>query len=86
MGGKPNGSTWSEWNGLRVGHCCGMCPSKFMADPEKALKSAGIEWKDAAAAVKKVNDAKGADRAKALAELKKKWTVVREPAAEGDGK
>ncbi len=81
MGGKPNGKTWSEWNGLRVGHCCGMCTSKFAADPEKVLRQAGIEWKDAAAAVKKVNETKGADRDKALVELKKKWTVVREPAA-----
>lgn len=81
MGGRPNGRTWSEWNGLRIGHCCGMCTSKFAADPEKALKQAGIDWKDAAAAVKKVNEATAGDREKALAELKKKWTVVREPAA-----
>lgn len=80
MGGKPNGTTWSEWNGLRIGHCCGMCTSKFAADPEKAMKQAGIEWKGAAAAVKKVNEAKGADRDKAIAELKKQWTVLREPA------
>jgi hypothetical protein len=82
MGGKVNGKTWSEWNGLRIGHCCGMCPSKFAADPEKALTKAGIDWKDAAAAVKKASEAKGPDRDKAIAELKKKWTVVREPAAE----
>lgn len=81
MGGKVNGRTWSEWNGLRIGHCCGMCTSKFAADPEKALKAAGIEWKDAAAAVRKVNEANGAGRGLALASLKKSWTVVREPAA-----
>ncbi len=82
MGGKVNGKTYSEWKGLRVGHCCGMCPSKFAANPEQYLKQTGVDWKAALAAVKKVNDAKGADRDKALAELKKKWTVVREPAAE----
>ena len=81
MGGKPDGKTWSEWNGLRIGHCCPMCIAKLAADPEGVLQTAGIEWKDAAAAVKKVNEAKGPDREKALVELKKKWTVVREPAA-----
>lgn len=81
MGGKPNGKLFSEWNGLRVGHCCAMCPAKFSADPEKYLDASGIDWKAAVAAVKKVNEAKGADRDKALAELKKKWTVARDAAA-----
>ena len=81
MGGKPNGKTFSEWNGVRVGHCCGMCPPKFAANPEQYLKQTGIDYEAAAAAVKKVDEAKGADRDKALTELKKKWTVVREPAA-----
>jgi len=82
MGGKVDGKTFSEWNGLRIGHCCPMCPEKLKADPEAALKKAGIEWKDAAAAVKKVSDAKTPeDREKALAALRKKWTVV-EPAKE----
>lgn len=81
MGGKVNGKTFSEWNGLRVGHCCPMCVAKFGKDPAAYLKTAGIEWRAAAEALKKVNDAKGADRDKALAALKAKWTVVREPAA-----
>lgn len=85
MGGKPDGRTFSEWNGLRVSHCCGMCTSKFLAAPERSLKQAKIEWKDAAAAVKKVNDAKGAARVKALEELRKVWTVVREPEPEPPG-
>lgn len=82
MGGKANGKTFSEWNGLRVSHCCGMCVAKFAANPEKFLDGTGVDWKAALAAVKKVAEAKGADRDKALAELKAKWTVVREPAAE----
>ena len=53
-----------------------------MADPEAALKKAGIEWKDAAAAVKKVDDAKTTEeREKALKALKLKWKIV-EPAKE----
>jgi hypothetical protein len=81
MGGKPDGETWSEWNGLRVGHCCGGCVKKFAADPAAALDAAGIAWKDAAAAVKKVNDAKTPeDRALAMKELRAKWTVAREDA------
>ena len=58
MGGKINGKTWSEWNGLRVGHCCPMCTAKFAANPEQYLKQAGVDWKAAVAAVKKVNEAK----------------------------
>lgn len=83
MGGKPDGKTFSEWSGLRVGHCCGMCPGKFQADPAKALDKAGIDWKPAAAAVKKVADAKTPeDRSKALKAVASKWKVVREPAPE----
>ncbi len=82
MGGTPNGKTFSEWRGLRIGHCCGGCTSKFAAAPEKSLEDAGIEWRDAADAVDTVNDAKGAERVKALAVLKQRWTVVREPATE----
>jgi YHS domain-containing protein len=79
MGGKPDGRTWSEWNGVRVGHCCAGCTKKFATDPEKYLAATGLDWKPVAAAVKKVNEAKGADRDKALSELKQKWIVVREP-------
>ena len=85
MGGKADGKTWSEWNGLRVGHCCPMCTAKFAANPEEYLKQAGVDWKAAVAAVRKVNEAKGADRATALAELKKHWTVVREAEAAPKG-
>lgn len=81
MGGEPTGKLFSEWSGLRVGHCCPMCTSKFAADPQKYLDASGLDWKAAAAAVKKVEEAKGADRDNALAELKQKWTVVREPVA-----
>ena len=80
MGGTPNGKTFSEWHGLRIGHCCGGCTKTFAVDPETSLENAGIEWRDAADAVKKVNDAKGAAHVKALAALKSNWTVVREPA------
>lgn len=82
MGGKPDGKTWSEWNGLRIGHCCPGCRAKFGADAEKYLAGAKIDWKPAAAAAKAVDVAKGADRVKALAALKAKWTVLREPAPE----
>ncbi len=82
MGGKPDGKTWSEWNGLRVGHCCPGCIAKFKADPAKALDAKGIEWKAAALAVAEVNKAQGEARAKALAALKKTHKVLREPAPE----
>ena len=82
MGGKVDGESWSEWNGLRIGHCCPGCVEELLKDPAAALDRAKIAWQDAAAAVKKVNESKGEERVKALAELKAKWTVVREPAPE----
>jgi len=80
MGGEPDGKTFSEWRGLRVNHCCGMCGKKFLANPEALLDEVAPNWRDAVAAVKSVNDAEGKDRKKALSALRKKWTVVREPA------
>ena len=77
--GKPvNGRTWSEWNGLRVGHCCPSCIQDFLADPEKALDEAGIEWREAAAAVAAIDAASGHERHTLLAETGKKFKVVRE--------
>ncbi len=81
MGGEPDGETWSEWNGLRVGHCCPGCTKRFLANPEALLDEAAPQWREAAAAVKTVNDAEGAAQKKALDALRKKWTVVREPAS-----
>jgi hypothetical protein len=77
---KPvNGRTWSEWNGLRVGHCCPPCMDEFLADPEKHLDELGIEWRPAAEAVAAVNGATPAERGARLAELESRYTVVRVP-------
>lgn len=86
MGGDVDGKSYTEWNGLRVGHCCPGCSKKLLAYPEKVLADSKIEWKAAADAVKAVDAAKGADRAKALDALKKKWKVLREPAPESPAK
>lgn len=83
MGGDPDGETFSEWNGLRVSHCCPACMKKFLADPEHALDEAGLRWMDAADAVAKVLAATGADRERELAEAGKRWTILRRPSAEG---
>ncbi len=80
MGGEPDGKTFSEWNGLRVNHCCPMCGKKFLANPEALLDEVAPKWRDAAAAVRAVNDAQGAERDTALKVLRETWTVVREPA------
>lgn len=80
MGGPVDGSTWSVWNGIRIGHCCGGCSAKLMAAPEKYLDKTGIDWRKARSAVEKVNAASGAEQEKLLAELERTWTVVRRPA------
>ena len=82
MGGAVNGKTFTEWNGLRVGHCCPGCSKRFLANPEALLDEVAPDWRAAAAAVQSVNDAKGAAREKALTNLEKTWKVVRKPAAE----
>jgi hypothetical protein len=77
---KPvTGKTWSEWNGLRVGHCCPPCIKKFLADPEKALDEAGVEWREAARLVDAVKAANGEERKRLLAEADAKYGIVRMP-------
>ena len=79
MGNKVNGRTWSEWNGIRVGHCCPPCIEDFLAKPETALDEAGIEWRDAAKIVAAVNAASGHTRMTILDGAKKKYGIVRMP-------
>jgi rubredoxin len=82
MGGKVDGETFSEWEGLRIGHCCPGCTAALAKDPAAVLDRAKVDWREAAGAVKRVNEATGEARTKALAELRAKWKVVREPAPE----
>ncbi|MCU0725487.1 MAG: hypothetical protein MUE73_06830 [Planctomycetes bacterium] len=82
MGGKVDGKTFSEWEGLRIGHCCPGCTAALAKDPAAVLDRAKVDWREAAGAVKRVNEATGEARTKALAELRAKWKVVREPAPE----
>jgi hypothetical protein len=77
MGGAVDGKTYEEWNHLRVGYCCPGCDRKFLVDPEGVLDDAGIEWREAAAAVKKYRDASSEHKAHALAAIEKRWKVVR---------
>lgn len=78
MGGDTKADVYTDWNGLRIRHCCGGCTGGLLDDPAKALDAAGIEWRKAAAAVARVRNATGEARAKLLAELKKDYTVVGE--------
>ena len=79
MGNAVNGKTWSEWNGLRIGHCCPPCVEDLLADPEKALADAGIEWREAAKLVAAVEVARGEERKRLIAEAEEKYGVVRMP-------
>lgn len=82
MNGTPDGKSFSDWRGLRIGHCCGTCVPKFDADPEWYLEAAGIEWRGPAGMVRQVERARGAGRAEAVARLRSRWPVVREPDAD----
>ena len=79
MGNDVNGRTWSEWNGLRIGHCCPPCVKDLLADPEKALDDAGIEWRDAAKLAADVKKATGEERKRLLAIAEEKYGIVRMP-------
>jgi len=69
MGGEPDGETFSDWNGLRVAHCCAGCTKQFLADPEMSLDEAGVEWREAAALVERARTTQGAERDRALQAL-----------------
>jgi hypothetical protein len=79
MGGEVDGKTYSEWNGLRIGHCCPPCIEKLLAAPEKVLDDAGIEWREAARLVEQMKTASGEKRRALLTEAGKRFTVVRRP-------
>ena len=78
MGGKVDGKTYTEWNGLRIGHCCPGCTEPLLADPVKLLDDMGAEWREAAKLAALANNATGDARAKLVAEAKERFEVVRE--------
>ena len=86
MEGTVDGKTFSEWNGLRVGHCCPGCGTQFLRDPESLLDDVAPSWREAAAAVRRFGEADSAARARLLPELRSRWRVVREPAPPGVSK
>jgi hypothetical protein len=78
MGGKVDGKTYTVWNGVRIGHCCPGCISRTLANPEKVLDEAGIDWREASKAVAAVRNASGKKRAELLESLKSDYDVVGE--------
>ena len=78
-GGEVDGTTYTEWNNLRVGFCCPGCDTRFLKDPETALEKAGIEWTEVAKSIATYNAAPAEHRAHALDALRKQWKVIREP-------
>lgn len=82
MGGEVDGETVSEWNGMRVNHCCAGCSKRFLKDPETLLDDVSIDWRQLRDALRKYADADEDDRSAALDAIRARWTVVREPAIE----
>lgn len=80
MQGDVDAETFTEWNGLRVGHCCPGCSKRFLKDPETLLDEVAPKWREALAAAKAIETASGAEREKALAAAQKRWKVIRSPA------
>lgn len=76
---EVHGKSFVDWNGLRVHLCCAACVSGFWPRPGLVLEHAKIEWRDAATAVRAVNESRGEDREKALQGLRSEWKVLREP-------
>ena len=78
-GGKVDGTTYTEWNNLRVAFCCPGCDTRFLKDPEAALEKAGIEWTEVAQSIAAYNTAPAEHRKHALDAIRKQWKVIREP-------
>lgn len=76
---KVDGTTYVEWNNLRVGCCCPGCDTRFLNDPEGALKEAGIEWRELGEALDRYRNAPAAHKQHELVALRKRWKVIREP-------
>ena len=84
MGGTVNGKDYIEWNHLRIGTCCPGCDRDFLEGPEDALETLSVDWRAALADVESYLEAAPEHRGHKLAELRKRWTVVRE--SEGAGR
>ena len=78
MRNPVDGKTYSVWNGLRIGHCCPPCAADLLADPERLLDEAGIEWRAAAAAMKRHGEADAAAKPAVLEEIARNFTIVTE--------
>ena len=78
MGNEADGETYVEWNHLRIGVCCPGCDKTVLKDPKKVLDEAGIEWRDAAEAAAAYLDAPEGEREARLADIRKRFLVVRE--------
>ena len=81
MGDEVDGETFSEWRGLRVGHCCPRCGKRFLENPESLLDEVSPGWRDALAAAQAIDAASGKERDALLTAAAKKWKVLRRPAA-----
>ena len=79
MGGNVNGKDYIEWNHLRIGFCCPGCDRDFLEDPEDALETIEADWRAARAAVEAYLSASPEHRGHQLEEIRKRWSVVREP-------
>ena len=79
MGGDVVDEHFIEWNHLRVGFCCPGCDGRFLKDPEEALDSTEVDWREAARAVEDYVSAEGAHKGHKLEEIRKRWKVLREP-------
>ena len=78
MKNKVDAEFFVEWNHLKVGFCCPGCDKRFLKNPEKTLDDAGVEWREAAAAIKAYMDASDEHKAHMLMKLKQRWKVVRQ--------
>ncbi len=82
MNNAVDGKTYEEWNSLRVGFCCPGCDGPFGKDPAGVLDASGVKWREAVKAVEEYKAASGGHKQHLLAQIRKQWKVVREPAGD----
>ncbi len=78
MKNEVDAESFVEWNHLKVGFCCPGCDKRFLKSPEKTLDDAGVEWREATAAIKAYMDASDKHKSHMLMKLKQRWKVVRQ--------
>jgi hypothetical protein len=75
-GAAATADAFVDWRGVRVHLNGDACVGPFLADPERALQSIHVAWRDAVRLAALLSDADGDERAQLLTDVKRRWHLV----------